>query len=179
MRTIKDRKNLSRYLSMLLRHKPEKENLDLDENGYVKVDELCKKLDMSKDDLDWVVDTNNKKRFAYNEDETLIRASQGHSVDVNLELKPINPPHILYHGTTIKNWKSIKKNGLLKMNRQHVHLSADEATAINVGMRHCKHPEKPLILIINAKLMHFDGYKIYLSDNDVYLIKHIPFKYIF
>jgi putative RNA 2'-phosphotransferase len=179
MKTKREREKLSRYLSMLLRHKPEKEGLVLDKNGYISVEILCKKLDMSKDDLDWIVDTNNKKRFAYNEDETLIRASQGHSIDVDVELKEVNPPHILYHGTTIRHWKSIKENGLLKMNRQHVHLSADETTAIKVGMRHCKHPEKPLVLTVNAKLMHFDGYKVYKSANDVYLIKHVPFKYIF
>ena len=179
MKTRKDREKISKYLSMLLRHKPEKEDLELDKNGYTSVIDLCKKLDISKEDLDWVVDTNNKKRFAYNEDETLIRASQGHSISVDVELEEVNPPHVLYHGTTIKNWKSIKENGLLKMNRQHVHLSADEATAIKVGMRHCKHPEKPLILVINAKLMYFEGYKVYKSANDVYLIEHVPFKYIF
>ena len=178
MKTIKDRKNLSRYLSMLLRHKPEKENLDLDENGYVKVDELCKKLAMDKDDLDWIVDTNNKKRFAYNEDETLIRASQGHSIDVNLELKRINPPHVLYHGTTIDNLVGISKRGLEKRNRQHVHLTDNRKTAVDVGMRYAKNIDKLIILKIQAKLMHFNGFKFYLSDNRVYLTDHVPTQYI-
>ena len=178
MKTRKDRVRLSKYLSMLLRHKPEKENLNMDENGFVKVDELCKKLAMNKDDLDWVVDTNNKKRFAYNEDETLIRASQGHSLSVDLDLKPINPPHKLYHGTTIDNLVGISKRGLEKRNRQHVHLTDNRKTAVDVGMRYAKNIDKLIILEIQAKLMHFNGFKFYLSDNGVYLTDHVPIDYI-
>jgi putative RNA 2'-phosphotransferase len=144
----------------------------------VKVEELLKKLAISKDDLDWIVDTNNKKRFAYNEDETLIRASQGHSIDVNLELKRINPPHVLLHGTTIDNLVGINNSGLEKRNRQHVHLTNNINTAVDVGMRYAKKKEKLVILQIKAKLMHFNGFKFYLSDNAVYLTDNVPTKYI-
>jgi putative RNA 2'-phosphotransferase len=177
MKTRRDREKISKYLSYLLRHKPEKEGLKLDNHGYTSVEILCQKLDISKDDLDWIVDTNNKKRFAYNEDETLIRANQGHSINVDVELEKVNPPHKLYHGTSWDNLDSIKKNGLMKMNRQHVHLSADQDTAITVGRRHSKGND-PMVLIIDAKLMHFNGYKIYLSKNGVYLTDHVPIDYI-
>jgi len=178
MKTRKEREKLGKYISYLLRHAPEKAGLDMDEHGYVKVDQLLKKLDISDEDLDWIVENNNKKRYSYNEDMTLIRANQGHSINVDVELEKIDPPHVLYHGTTIKNWESIKKNGLLKMNRQHVHLSGDKETARNVAKRHCSNPSEELILIINAKLMDFEGYKFYISKNGVYLTDHVPYKYI-
>lgn len=177
MKTRKEREKIGKYLSYLLRHKPEKENLEMDSNGYVDVNVLCKKLAISKEDLDWIVDNNNKKRFAYSEDETLIRANQGHSIDVDVQLNEVNPPHKLYHGTSWDILESLKKNGLMKMNRQHVHLSADIATAITVGKRHSK-DDHPMILEIDAKLMHFNGYKIYLSENGVYLTDHVPIDYI-
>jgi len=177
MKTIKERKKLGKYLSYILRHAPEKEGLEMDEHGYVSVPVLCKKLDMSKDDLDWIVDNNNKKRYAYNEDETHIRASQGHSIKVDVELEEVNPPHKLYHGTSFEILESLKKNGLMKMNRQHVHLSADQDTARTVGKRHSK-GKPPMILVIDAKLMHFNGHKIYLSNNGVYLTDHVPIDYI-
>ena len=177
MKTRKEREKLGKYLSYLLRHAPEKEGLLMGKDGYVVVNTLCQKLDISKDDLDWIVDNNNKKRYAYNEDETLIRANQGHSIEVDVELKRVNPPHKLYHGTTFDILESLKKNGLMKMNRQHVHLSADQDTARTVGKRHSK-GKPPMILVIDAKLMHFNGYKIYLSDNGVYLIDHVPIDYI-
>jgi len=178
MKTIKERNEISRYISYLLRHKPEKEGLELDKNGYVSVFLLCKKLDICKEDLDWIVDTNDKKRFAYNDDETLIRASQGHSKKVDLNLTPINPPHKLYHGTALKNLESIKKNGLVKMNRQHVHLTAAKITAEDVGKRHVKDGDQLLLLSIEAKLMNFYGYKFFLSENGVYLTDHVPIDYI-
>lgn len=178
MKTRKEKEKISKYLSYILRHAPEKEGLVLDENGYVSVELLCKKLDINGDDLDWIVENNNKKRFAYNEDMTLIRASQGHSLDVNLGLKPINPPHKLYHGTALRNLTSIQKNGLIKGTRQHVHLTDNKETAEAVGKRHIKDSDILIVLIIDAKLMHFDNYKIYLSDNGVYLTDHVPSDYI-
>lgn len=178
MKTNKELQSIGKYLSYLLRHDPSKEELHMDNYGYVSVAELLLKLDMSNDELDWIVENNNKKRFAYSADKSLIRASQGHSVDVNLELTPINPPHKLYHGTALKNLDSIKKNGLIKGTRQHVHLSADQQTAETVGKRHVKYDDHLLLLVIDAKLMHFNGYKIYLSTNGVYLTDHVPIDYI-
>ena len=178
MKTRKEREKLGKYLSYILRHAPEKEGLEIDEHGYVSVPVLCKKLDMSKDDLDWIVDNNNKKRYAYNEDETHIRASQGHSISVDLDMKPINPPHKLYHGTAKRFWSDIQKQGLLKMNRQHVHLSDNTETAANVGKRKIKMDDSVMILQIDAKLMVFEGHKIYLSKNGVYLTDHVPPKYL-
>ena len=133
---------------------------------------------MSDEDLEWIVDNNNKKRFSYSEDMMLIRANQGHSINVDVQLEKVEPPHYLYHGTTSDNLNGIIEKGLLKMNRQHVHLTDDEDTAINVGLRYAKKRDKLLVLKIQAKLMSFDGYKFFLSKNGVYLTDHVPTKYL-
>ena len=139
------KKNQSRYLSLLLRHKPEQEDLTLDSNGYTDVDILISKLDITKEELGEMIETNNKKRFEYNEDETMIRATQGHSVEVDLDLKRILPPPILFHGTTIDNNISIMKKGLKSMQRHHVHLTWDYMTAFDVGLRYAKYKNKVII----------------------------------
>ena len=175
---MKDLTHIGKYISLLLRHQPEKENLNMDDYGYVSVNELINKLKISKEDLDWIVENNNKSRYSYNEDQSKIRANQGHSISVILNLEPINPPFKLYHGTSIENKESILKNGLLKMNRQHVHLSEDIETAKKVGLRHARSIDKLIIFEISAKLMSFDGYKIYRSINNVYLAETVPAKYL-
>ena len=117
---------------------------------------------------------NDKKRFTFNEDESKIRANQGHSVDVDLKLEAIEPPVVLYHGTVSKYMESIRKNGLVKGNRQHVHLSKDKETATIVGTRR----GAPIILIINSKLMHDSGHKFCLSKNGVWLTDEVPAEFI-
>ena len=118
---------------------------------------------------------NNKKRYSFNDDKTKIRAVQGHSIEVDLELKEVVPPAILYHGTAFKNLESIKKDGIRKMNRQYVHLSMDEETAKNVATRHSG---KYIILEIDTKAMLKENYKFYLSENKVWLTDFVPSKFI-
>lgn len=172
-------KEISKFLSLVLRHAPEKINVTLDENGWVEVETLisqCNKFNkqLNREILNFVVETNNKKRFAFNDDGTKIRASQGHSIEVELNLDEVKPLDILYHGTVEKYLETIKIEGLQKMNRQHVHLSKDEETAINVGMRR----GKPIILKIKAKELFEEGFKFYLSENKVWLTEFVPAKYI-
>jgi len=171
--------HLSKLLSYTLRHKPEEYGIELDENGWASIDELIKKLSAHNEDINFeilqhIVDTNNKKRFAFNEDFTKIRASQGHSVDVELGYSEKQPPAILYHGTVEKFLSSILTAGLQKMQRHHVHLSADRTTAIKVGERR----GKPIILEIKAREMFTAGYKFYISDNGVWLTDHVPVNFI-
>ena len=171
----KQNTHLSKLLSYILRHKPSTYEIVLDENGYTNVDELIKKLNAQNKNINFeilqhIVDTNNKKRFAFNDDLTKIRASQGHSVEVELVYTEKQPPEILYHGTVEKFLASIMKDGLQKIQRHHVHLSADKATAIKVGERR----GKPIVLEIKAGEMFSAGYKFYLSDNGVWLTDHVP-----
>tara|TARA_R110000796_G_scaffold161858_1_gene278628 strand:- start:7165 stop:7701 length:537 start_codon:yes stop_codon:yes gene_type:complete len=169
----------SKFLSLVLRHKPNTIKIKLDENGWVPVDELLAQLkkhnrEMSMKDLRDIVMFNDKKRFTFNEDETRIRANQGHSVKVDLQLKATRPPMKLYHGTVQKAIDVILKEGMRKMNRHAVHLSKDVPTAINVGNRR----GNAILLEINSGHMHADGYKFFESKNGVWLIDEIPAKYI-
>lgn len=169
---------VSKFISLVLRHRPDKIGLKLDAHGWANVSDLLNKAQshckFSFDELCEVVATNEKKRFAFNEDKTMIRASQGHSIEVDLEMKSVLPPAVLYHGTAYKNLTYIKKQGLKKMNRNHVHLSPDWQTAWNVGTRH----GAAVILTIDCKAMVKDGYKFYQSENDVWLTDCVPSKYI-
>lgn len=172
-------KFISKFLSYVLRHKPEAIDLTLDDQGWadvgfllVKAEKKGKKITM--EELAYVVANNAKQRFSFNEDQTKIRANQGHSIQVDLALQPVVPPSLLYHGTVAKFLDSIKENGLQKMNRQHVHLSPDIETALNVGSRR----GKPLILTIHAKEMHDAGYLFYLSKNGVWLTDQVPARFI-
>jgi len=124
--------------------------------------------------LNKVIGTNDKKRFSFSDDGTKIRASQGYSVKINLGSKEIKPPEYLYHGTVSKNVDSILENGLNKMDRNHVHLSFDKNTVINVGQRH----RKPIVLVIMSGIMHGEGKKFYLSENGVYLVDSVDPKHI-
>lgn len=171
-------KNKSRKISYLLRHNPE--DLSMSKDGWVLVSDLLSKLDMSKDDLEYIVFNNDKKRFSFNEDGTKIRANQGHSskLKVDIEMDEVKFPGIYYHGTTFENMNSILKHGLNSGTRNHVHLSKDIPTAVNVGNRHIKTGSTVVILEINASQMKHDGYKIYESKNGVILVDFVPSKYI-
>jgi len=170
---------VSKFMSLVLRHKPEKIGITLDENGWADTTLLISGLrrngyNVSLDYLKEVVANNDKQRFKFNDDYSKIRANQGHSVIVDVELKEVQPPNILYHGTATVFWKSIKSEGLTTRNRLHVHLSADKETAVNVGKRH----GKPIVLIINATQMYKDGFTFYLSENGVWLVNAVSPKYI-
>jgi putative RNA 2'-phosphotransferase len=172
-------KNISKFLSLVLRHEPKKINIQLDENGWVDVDELIIKMNQHKMQLDFklleeVVVTNDKQRFSFNEDLTKIRANQGHSIEIDLALDSAEPPANLYHGTVEKFIESIRQTGLQKMSRQHVHLSKIIETAEKVGSRR----GKPVILTIATGEMFRDGYLFYLSKNGVWLCNDVPAKYI-
>lgn len=165
----------SRFLTKLLRHDPQ--DLSIDKLGYAKVKDILYKLDLTKDELIEIVDTNNKKRFEFNSDKTLIRATQGHSIDVNVDMQlvKLNDIKRLYHGTSLSIYiNAIKKEGLKSMNRLHVHLSDDVDTATNVGSR----KGKDIVLIqIDAHQMLLDNIEIYKSSNNVYLTKYVDPKY--
>lgn len=169
---------VSKFVSLVLRHKPEEIRLQLDEHGWADVAELLSKMqpryviDMAM--LEEIVQTNNKQRFSFDESHTRIRANQGHSIEVDVELKEAIPPEILYHGTGEKSVVAIDEKGLLPMNRLHVHLSGDEETAIRVGKRH----GKPVIYKVKSGEMSRDGYVFYLSVNNVWLTKEVPVKYL-
>lgn len=166
---------LSKFLSFVLRHKPEAIGLTLDQQGWASMDELIEKSNAAgthfdQKELQQVVETNDKKRFSISADGRRIRAAQGHSVTVELGLSPQEPPPVLYHGTATRFVESILSTGLKPKARQQVHLSADEATAHRVGQRH----GKPFIFKIEALRMHAMGFKFYLADNDVWLTDQVP-----
>jgi len=175
--TTQEIRRISKFLSLILRHKPEKIGLTLDKNGWAEVSDILEKsnLKFTMETLEEVVSTNDKQRFSFNEDKTKIRANQGHSLKtIDLELAPQIPPAFLYHGTVLKFLQNIKLDGLKKMSRQHVHLSPDRQTATIVGKRR----GAPLILSIRSGQMHADGYPFYLSKNGVWLADHVPPDYI-
>jgi putative RNA 2'-phosphotransferase len=172
-------KHISKFLSLVLRHQPQEIGLQLNENGWANTQELIAKINTKGIQLDMatlqiIVDTNEKKRFAFNDDKTMIRASQGHSIEIDIALQPVEPPEILYHGTAEKNVASIFKTGLQKQSRQHVHLSATTQTAVSVGSRH----GKPVVLMVVANKMHHHGYAFYLSANGVWLTNEVPVQFI-
>lgn len=175
----KQKKEISKFLSLILRHSPETIGLQLDDNGWADVQELLSKSVQHKhpftqEELELVVADNDKQRFAFNGDHSKIRASQGHSVNIQLALAPQEPPEILYHGTVQKFLESIQREGLQKMSRQHVHLSKDRETAEKVGSRR----GVPVILSIRSGQMQRDGILFYLSENGVWLTDNVPVKYI-
>jgi putative RNA 2'-phosphotransferase len=170
---------ISKFLSLVLRHKLDTIGLNLDNNGWAITEELitqAKKagVQVTFDILKKIVETNDKKRFVFSNDESKIRVNQGHSVKVDVELKEQTPPSVLFHGTAVQNMASIKKMGLIKGKRLYVHLSTDEETAEKVGMRY----GKPVILVVAARLMHDEGYKFYQSENRVWLTDFVLPRYI-
>ncbi|XZJ90245.1 RNA 2'-phosphotransferase [Clostridium perfringens] len=170
---------ISKYISLILRHKPEEIGLKLDEHGYLGVLDLIEGLNksykgFSMDDLERIVREDSKGRYSFNEDKSKIRANQGHSIKVDLGLEPIKPPKVLYHGTERKYLESILKNGLIKKERQYVHLSKDIETASIVGKRH----GDLVILEVDSESMFNDGVKFYLSKNNVWLCDYVKVEYI-
>lgn len=161
-------------MSLLLRHKPGLEQLDMDKFGFVSVKQLIKRLDITMSDLEDIVNENNKQRFSFNHDKTKIRSNQGHSFPVDLGLPAIEPPETLFHGTATKFLSSIYDKGIVKGTRQHVHLSEDIETAEVVGSRH----GTVYVLHIDSLQMWNDGYEFYLSKNGVWLTDFVPRKYI-
>ena len=173
-------KGVSKFLSLVLRHKPETIGIKLDAHGWADVDKLIdgcvragRQIDMAM--LERTVVENDKMRFTFNGDKTKIRANQGHSIDVDVEPEEELPPLYLYHGTLERNWSSIKERGLLKMKRLHVHMSLDEETAEKVAARRVG---APMICKIDSAAMARDGYKFYRSANGVWLTDHVPPQYI-
>ncbi len=170
---MKTRK-ISKLLSYALRHKPEAFQLDMDENGWVNLDQLITNVKLSGqiinlDLIQQAVVNNDKQRFRLDLANNRIRANQGHSVKVDLELSERIPPEFLYHGTSINTVQKIKEGGIKKMNRQQVHLSKDIQTAKIVGSRH----GSPIVLIVAAQKMHDQGMKFYLSENGVWLTDYV------
>lgn len=172
-------KKISKSLSFWLRHKPEDIGIVINKGGWTNIEELLENAEkkgfkFTFEELKQVVENNDKKRFSINEDETLIKANQGHSINVDMEFKAVIPPKFLYHGTPTKSVNLIMKEGLKKMSRHHVHLSPDRETAEVVGSRRGEFE----ILTIEAMRMRADGYEIYISENGVYLVDEVPSKYI-
>lgn len=170
---------ISKHLSYVLRHAPEKIGITLDEAGWVSVDLLLERSrkhgkDITRAMLDEVVATSEKKRFALSEDGTRIRANQGHSVDVDLAYEPTPPPAILFHGTPATVVALIRETGIAKMGRHHVHLSKDRETAHTVGGRR----GRPVVLVVDAARMHADGYAFFVTPNGVWLTDDVPPSYV-
>ena len=168
----------SKFLALILRHKPETIGITLDEHGWANVDEVIAGIGQTRpfsmEILEEIVRTDSKGRYSFNEDKTLIRANQGHSVPVDVELEQLMPPDVLWHGTAQKYVDSIEEIGLIPKGRLYVHLSADYETAVKVGQRH----GKPVIYQIDAKQMAADGYAFFRSVNGVWLIKAVPREYM-
>ncbi len=174
-------KQNSKFLSLILRHQPETIGVELDTQGWLDIELLISQTaklanrSLSRELIEQIVRENDKQRFSLSEDGKKIRANQGHSLrEVELELSPTEPPETLYHGTVEKSLDAIQKNGLLKMQRNHVHLSPDEKTATNVGSRR----GHPILLKVSAKKMFEKGRPFYLSKNGVWLPDHVPPEFI-
>lgn len=169
----------SKFLSLILRHYPGKIGITLDESGWVAIDDLLSacarnEFPLTLEELRRVVETSDKKRFAFSDDGLRIRASQGHSVEVDLNYAPAEPPEELFHGTADRFLASIMVEGLVKRDRHHVHLSPDEATAVSVGGRH----GRPVVLRIGSGAMHREGIEFFCSTNGVWLTDHVPVRFL-
>src|SRR5262249_29693794 len=165
----------SKFLSLVLRHRPEAIGMTLDDEGWIDVDVLLAAAarhgrSISRDQLADVVATNDKQRFSFSPDGRSIRANQGHSIDVDLALAPLEPPELLYHGTVERFIPSIREKGLIRGQRHHVHLSGDRETAARVGQRR----GKPVVLIVESGRMHRAGHQFFRSANGVWLTDTVP-----
>lgn len=169
----------SKFMSLILRHRPEAAGIDLDPAGWADVEALLAGMarnghPISRADLATIVETNNKRRYAFSEDGSRIRAVQGHSRAVELDLPPTPPPPRLFHGTVERFLDSIREKGLIKGRRQHVHLSADRKTADAVGRRR----GQPVILTVDSAAMASGDHRFYISENGVWLTDHVPPRFI-
>lgn len=170
---------VSRYLSLILRHKPETIGITLDKRGWANVKKLIEGISkdypgFDMDILEEIVRADEKQRYSFNEDRALIRANQGHSIPVDVELEQVEPPEYLYHGTGEKYIDSIWRSGLIPKSRLYVHLSGDEETAKNVGERH----GEPVVLRVKSKAMHDQGFIFYKSKNGVWLTERVPVEFL-
>lgn len=171
--------SLGRFLSLVLRHQPSAAHITLDAHGWADVDALlagCAQAgrSLTREDLERIVRENDKTRYSFNDDHTKIRANQGHSVRVDVELRETEPPKYLYHGTATRFLPSIHREGIRKMGRQYVHLSGDFETAMAVGKRH----GIPVVITIDAEAMAREGVAFYRSENGVWLCEHVEPKYL-
>ncbi|MBD1370936.1 RNA 2'-phosphotransferase [Hazenella sp. IB182357] len=179
MRNHSDMIRKSKFLSKVMRHEPSIIGVLPDKNGWIDVDLLLDRcnhygIELDLKTLKYIVESNDKKRFAFSKDQTKIRASQGHSIKVDLELKPLTPPEYLYHGTAKHFLKSIFRDGLLPGKREYVHLTRDIKAASLVGKRH----GKLILLRVLAEEMHHEGYFFYRSENNVWLTATVPARFI-
>jgi len=172
----KSLKYKARQLTFALRHKPEDFALTVMDGGWVEIAKVLIAFEMEYGDLELIVLTDNKGRFSFSEDKKFIRANQGHSIDIDLQLDPKEPPEFLYHGTVEKYMPWIEKQGLIKMSRNHVHLSRNLQTAEQVASRR---ETENVMLEVRTLEMHNDGFVFFLSDNGVWLTDNVPYKYIF
>ena len=177
--TGREKRAASKFMCFVLRHHPDVINLELDENGWADTHALIEGMNQAKrnvmlEDLKEIVSACDKQRFKFSDDYTKIRANHGHSVSVDVEMKQFEPPEVLYHGTASRYFDSIRRNGLIAKSRLHVHLTSDQATAIEVGQRH----GEPVLLRVDAAKMHEDGFEFLRSDNGIWLTKHVPAKYV-
>ena len=175
----KDLTGLSKFLSLVLRHNPKLIGIELDQQGWTNVEMLIKKMNEFGKAIDLltlekVVSSDNKKRYVFDSTGEKIRASQGHSIEIDLGYEPKIPPDHLYHGTATRFVESILKSGLQKQGRHHVHLSPNVKTAIQVGQRH----GKPAVFEVDSKKMHEQGTNFYLSDNGVWLTDEVPVEFL-
>ena len=175
---MNDDSSTSRFLSLILRHRPEVIGITLDQHGWADVRELIEGISKSRpfsmEILERIAANDAKQRYSFNEDHTKIRANQGHSIPVDVELEQCEPPEVLYHGTGEKYVPSILQQGLVPKTRLYVHLSSDMETAKKVGSRH----GKPVIYEIDCRSMIEDGYHFFLSVNHVWLTKEVPARYL-
>lgn len=179
MQTNSNQKKISKFFSLVLRHKPDAIDLAIDAQGWALVDELIVQSKKAGFDLDremvfQIVAENDKKRFSLSPDKQRIRAAQGHSVDIDLALSPIAPPNVLYHGTATRFLESIHLHGLLAGSRKHVHLSDNTDAALKVGQRH----GKPTLISVDALMMHQKGFLFFRADNGVWLTDHVPVEFL-
>ena len=177
--TEKETIRTSKFLSLVLRHEPESVGLKLGDAGWIGVEELLQAVNqhgtpLTLDQLKHVVATSDKKRFAFSDDGLRIRASQGHSVEVDLQYEPQTPPDLLYHGTATRFLDSIRKEGLKRMERHHVHLSAETKVTLQVGARQ----GRPVLLTIRAGEMTRAGHVFFRSANVVWLVDQVPVQFI-
>lgn len=176
--TTSDLTAISKYMSLILRHQPEVIGIELDAHGWADVDALLagigREYTIDREILEEIVRSDSKQRYSFNEDGTMIRANQGHSIQVDVELPVAEPPETLYHGTAERFADSIETQGLLPRSRLYVHLSPDAEMAEKIGRRH----GRPVIYLVDAGQMHRDGYTFYLSVNGVWLTKVVPAQYL-
>lgn len=169
-----DRISTGKFIALILRHNPSVVSMSVDEHGWADTEELLEKLGITMEFLEEIVRLDNKGRFTFNDDRTLIRANQGHSIPVDVGLEEALPPDFLYHGTGEKFVESIEREGLIPKSRLYVHLSTSYDTAVSVGSRH----GHPVVFLVDAARMRDDGIPFFISKNGVWLTKRVDVKYI-